>query len=161
MMAISSRSFFKRFFCTVSLCTGLLLASANSLALAPPEQLLLKPLQVGSHAVQAEIVSTPSDRARGLMFREKLATHQGMLFVFEESAGHCFWMRNTPLPLSIGFFDAAGALINVLEMKPFDESPQCPTKPAKFALEMNTGWFDKQKLKPGAKLSGYAVAVKP
>ena len=126
----------------------------SALALSPPARLPIKTITVGKHMVQAELAISPADRAQGLMFRESMPANQGMLFMFEETAGHCFWMRNTPLPLAIGFFDEAGVLINTLEMKPFDESPQCPTKPARYALEMNTGWFAKNTVKAGAKLGG-------
>ncbi len=111
-------------------------------------------LKVGSQSVLAEIAATPSDRQQGLMFRSALPANQGMLFVFEASAGHCFWMKNTPLPLTIGFFDEAGVLINTADMAPFNESSHCPTKPAKYALEMNQGWFAKHQVKAGSKISG-------
>ena len=126
----------------------------SALALSPPARLPIKTITVGKHMVQAELAISPADRAQGLMFRESMPANHGMLFMFEETAGHCFWMRNTPLPLAIGFFDESGVLINTLEMKPFDESPQCPTKPARYALEMNTGWFAKNAVKAGAKLGG-------
>jgi uncharacterized protein len=114
----------------------------------------VKPLKVGTHAVAAEIAATPADRQQGLMFRASMPANHGMLFVFDETAAHCFWMKNTPLPLSIGFFDDAGQLINTLDMAPFTENPQCPSKPARYALEMNQGWFAKHKIKPGAVLTG-------
>ena len=128
--------------------------AASNLVHAEPA---LKMLKIGAQTIKAEIVATPADRQRGLMFRESMPANQGMLFVFDETAGHCFWMRNTPLPLSIGFFDDKGVLINVLDMKPFDESSHCPTKPARYALEMNRGWFAKQRVKAGAKMTGHVA----
>jgi uncharacterized membrane protein (UPF0127 family) len=77
-----------------------------------------------------------------------------MLFVFDDVASHCFWMKNTPLPLTIGFIDEAGKLINTVDMAPFDESSHCPIKPAKYALEMNKGWFVKHHVKNGAVVKG-------
>lgn len=111
-------------------------------------------LTIGHQKINAELAATPSDRQQGLMFRTSMAANHGMLFVFEESASHCFWMRNTPLPLTIGFIDAAGILINTLDMAPFNESAHCPTKPAKYALEMNQGWFAKHRIQTGAKVAG-------
>ncbi len=114
----------------------------------------IKPLTIGNQTIQAEIVATPADRQHGLMFRESMPANQGMLFVFDDVASHCFWMKNTPLPLTIGFIDEAGKLINTLDMAPFDESSHCPTKPAKYALEMNKGWFAKHNVKAGAIVKG-------
>jgi uncharacterized protein len=114
----------------------------------------VKELVVGTHKVRAEIAATPSDRQQGLMFRASMPAQHGMLFVFDETAGHCFWMRNTPLPLTIGFIDEAGVLINTADMAPFNDASHCPTKPAKYALEMNQGWFVKHHVKAGAKVTG-------
>jgi uncharacterized membrane protein (UPF0127 family) len=143
---------------TVLLKTALAISLA-SVALACSAQvnlaaLPMKQLGLGVHKVQAEIAATPSDRQQGLMFRTSMPANQGMLFVFDESAGHCFWMKNTPLPLTIGFFDEAGVLINTVDMTPFNEASHCPTKPAKYALEMNQGWFAKNQIKPGIKITG-------
>lgn len=113
-----------------------------------------KPLTLGGQKIVAEIAATPSDRQQGLMFRASMPANHGMLFVFDEVAGHCFWMRNTPLPLTIGFIDEAGALINTVDMAPFSEASHCPSKPAKYALEMNQGWFAKHKVNAGTKVSG-------
>ncbi len=121
---------------------------------AQTSTLPVKPLTIGTHKVQAEIAATPSDRQQGLMFRTSMPSNQGMLFVFDESAGHCFWMRNTPLPLTIGFIDETGVLIHTADMAPFDETSHCPTKPAKYALEMNQGWFSKFHVKIGTKIIG-------
>jgi uncharacterized protein len=122
-----------------------------SIAFAKPP---IKPLTIGNQTIQAEIVATPADRQQGLMFRESMPANQGMLFVFDDVASHCFWMKNTPLPLTIGFLDEAGKLINTVDMAPFDESSHCPTKPAKYALEMNKGWFVKHHVKNGAVVKG-------
>jgi uncharacterized protein len=133
-------------------------ASLHAQAAAPVK---LTPLHIGGANVAAEIVSTPADRQQGLMFRQSMPADQGMLFVFEHTAMHCFWMRNTPLPLTIGFFDDKGILLNILDMKPFDESSHCPAKPAKYALEMNLGWFAKNKLKAGIKMTGQPKPLAP
>lgn len=117
-------------------------------------KLPVKPLTIGSQTVQAEIAATPADRQQGLMFRESMPVNHGMLFVFDDVAVHCFWMKNTPLPLTIGFIDEAGKLINTVDMAPFNESSHCPTKPAKYALEMNKGWFAKYQIKDGTLIKG-------
>jgi uncharacterized membrane protein (UPF0127 family) len=136
----------------IGLITTTLCLVATSLLAQTP--LAIKPIMVGSHKVLAEIAATPSDRQQGLMFRTSMPSNQGMLFVFDEVATHCFWMRNTPLPLTIGFIDEAGVLINTVDMAPFNEASHCPTKPAKYALEMNQGWFVKAQIKAGTKVTG-------
>jgi uncharacterized protein len=138
-----------RTFCLIATIT--LLAQG---AIAQTPTLPIKPLAVGAHTVQAQIAATPSDRQQGLMFRTSMPHNHGMLFVFDESASHCFWMKNTPLPLTIGFIDATGSLINTVDMAPFTEASHCPTKPARYALEMNQGWFAKHHIKPGTKVTG-------
>ncbi len=126
----------------------------SSIAVAASAKLPIKSLQLGTQTVQAEIAATPVDRQQGLMFRETMPANHGMLFVFDEVAGHCFWMKNTPLPLTIAFIDEAGVLINTANMTPFNEISHCPSRPAKYALEMNQGWFVKHHIKEGMSVKG-------
>ena len=79
------------------------------------------PLTAGMYAIQAEVAGTPEARERGLMYRKSMPANAGMLFVFEEKAGHCFWMRNTNLPLSIAFLADDGSIVNIEDMKPQTE----------------------------------------
>lgn len=109
-------------------------------------------LQAGIHLVKAEVADDERKRAIGLMYRESLAPNHGMLFVFREKAGHCFWMRNTLIPLSIAFLDDDGTIVNVEDMAPRSEDSHCPKRPVRFALEMEQGWFGKRGLAPGSKL---------
>jgi uncharacterized membrane protein (UPF0127 family) len=109
-------------------------------------------IQAGMHVIKAEVAADGTTRMRGLMMRERLGTNEGMLFVFEQKAGHCFWMKNTLIPLSIAFIDDDGTIANILDMKPHDESSHCPVRPVRYALEMEQGWFAKRGLKAGARL---------
>ncbi|MFG6449466.1 DUF192 domain-containing protein [Roseateles sp. BYS180W] len=111
-------------------------------------------MSAGMHMIQAEVARTPQQRAIGLMHRTELAPNAGMIFVFEESAVQCFWMRNTLIPLSAAFLDEQGRVINIAEMKPRSDQSHCSTGPARYVLEMNTGWFSKRGIKAGHKLSG-------
>ena len=108
----------------------------------------------GMHNIRAELALTPDQRQKGLMYRRDLGTHEGMLFVFDAPSQQCFWMKNTPTPLTIAFLDDDGSIVNLADMKPFDEASHCSARPVRFVLEMNQGWFAKRGLKPGFKLGG-------
>lgn len=123
-------------------------------ALAQGANLPRAELSAGFHRIEAEVAATPGERSQGLMQRQRLAANAGMVFVFPVSATHCFWMKNTPLPLSIAFLDERGRIINVDEMAPLTENNHCPAQPARFALEMNGGWFAAKGLKAGAVIGG-------
>jgi uncharacterized membrane protein (UPF0127 family) len=105
-----------------------------------------------------EIAETPEQHERGLMFRDKLGKDDGMLFIFDNEQTRFFWMKNTMIDLSIGYFDGSGALVDIQEMKSGKGIPETAlttypsAKPAKYALEMNPGWFQKNKIKMGTKL---------
>ncbi len=114
-------------------------------------------IQVGRTAITVELADTPEKTAQGLMFRRKMPDKNGMLFVFPDTEVRHFWMKNTFIPLSIGFFDENRVLVDIQDMEPvkseMDARP--PTyqskKPAKFCLEVNRGWFEKNKIKVGDK----------
>lgn len=106
------------------------------------------------HNIIAEVAQTPLQQQTGMMMRTEMATHEGMLFVFDEASPRCFWMKNTLLPLSIAFIEDDGTVVNVAEMKPRSEATHCSAKPVRFALEMNQGWFSKRGIKAGFKIRG-------
>lgn len=111
-------------------------------------------LTAGIHLITAEVADTEPTRVRGLMFRESLAPNHGMLFVFDEKAIHCMWMRNTLIPLSVAFIDDSGAIVNVADMAPRTETSHCAQRPVRFALEMERGWFAKRGLGAGSRIGG-------
>ena len=111
-------------------------------------------LNAGTHNIHAELALTPEQRERGLMYRRDLGQDEGMLFVFKSATPQCFWMKSTPTPLTAAFVGDDGIIVNLAEMKPFDESPHCSDKPVRYVLEMNQGWFAKRGIKPGFKLTG-------
>lgn len=130
------------------------LACGLAAAQDAPQQLRSIPLTAGMHVIQAEVAQTDRERAIGLMHRKEMPANHGMLFVFEDVGPQCFWMKNTLLPLSIAFVADDGSIVNIADMKPMDETSHCSTKPVRYALEMNKGWFAKRGLKAGAKLKG-------
>ncbi len=115
--------------------------------------------KIGAQKFEAYVADTDANRSEGLMYVTKLPADTGMLFVFDQEMPQSFWMKNTLIPLSIGFIDSNGTLVDVQEMVPASSMVQVeiPTyqsrKPAAYALEMNKGWFSTHKVKTGAKLS--------
>jgi len=106
-------------------------------------------LTVDQSKVWVEVANTEPTRMAGLMFRKDLGSDVGMLFVFSDSQQRAFWMKNTLIPLSIAYMNEKGAVENILEMPPQTEQSFMSAGPAKFALEMNAGWFSKHGVKPG------------
>ena len=134
------------------LLAGLLLVSAAAAAQQP--ELPAVDLTVGMHRIRAEVAADMGSRMQGLMFRKSMPVGAGMVFVFDEVATHCMWMKNTYLPLSVAFIDEAGAIVNIADMKPQTEDSHCASRPARYALEMNQGWFAQRGIKAGAKVNG-------
>ena len=118
-------------------------------------------LAAGFHRIEAEVAATDQNRQVGLMNRKSMPLQRGMLFVFNHENTHCMWMRNTLLPLSVAFMDAGGTIINIEDMQPQTEDNHCARRPARFALEMNLGWFAQRGIKPGTKLNGIDKAPRP
>ena len=115
-------------------------------------------LSAGMHLIRAEVAADFGSRSQGLMHRKSLGPNAGMLFVFDEAAPHCMWMKNTYIPLSVAFIDAQGVIINIADMTPHSEQSHCAARPAVYALEMTQGWFAQRGIKPGAKLGGLNTA---
>ncbi|MBI5436361.1 MAG: DUF192 domain-containing protein [Nitrosomonadales bacterium] len=111
-------------------------------------------LMVGNQRIHAELADTPQSRERGLMQRDHLCADCGMLFVFAEAGRYNFWMKDTPLPLSIAFIAANGAIINIAEMRPNTTELHRANGEALYALEMNSGWFARNGIKPGDRVPG-------
>ncbi|MDP4299024.1 DUF192 domain-containing protein [Leptothrix discophora] len=123
-------------------------------ALAQVQKLPTIELSAGMHRIEAEVAGNPQQRQIGLMNRPSMPPNHGMLFVFEGPDMHCFWMRNTLLPLSIAFLAADGRIVNIEDMAPQTEASHCPREPVRHALEMNQGWFAKRGFKAGDLIAG-------
>jgi uncharacterized membrane protein (UPF0127 family) len=125
-------------------------------AQAQPAQLHLPRtrLSAGMHLLDVQLAQTPQERQIGLMFRKEMPQHEGMLFVFEQAATQCFWMRNTLIPLTAAFVDDDGTIVNLADMKPQTDDSHCSVKPVRFVLEMNQGWFARRNIQAGYKLGG-------
>jgi len=133
------------------LALGCALAAATA---AADTRLPTTTLKIGGHALKVEVVRTDEQRARGLMFREKLGRDDGMLFVFDEPAYHSMWMRNTLIPLSVAFVDAKGVILNILDMEPQTLDSHMSAGPSIYAIETNKGWFAAKRIKAGDSVAG-------
>ena len=129
-----------------------LISLAFSACAADPADTI--PLRVGPLLVQAEVAATPAQRERGLMSRTRLPANTGMLFVFERADRHCFWMKNTPLPLSIAFIDEQARIVSLADMAPHSTTLHCPPVAIRYALEVTQGGFQQRGVAPGAAVAG-------
>ena len=120
----------------------------------PQPTLRTTKLTAGIHVITAEVAATSQARTIGLMMRERLAPNHGMVFVFEDKSQHCFWMRNTLIPLSIAFVEDDGTIVSIADMAPKSEASTCPPRAVRYALEMEQGWFVKRGVAAGSKITG-------
>ena len=127
-------------------------------ALAAESTLERQQFKIGTYAIDAELARTAEERQRGLMFRESLAENQGMMFQFTQADHYCMWMKNTLIPLSIAFIDEHGKIINIEEMRANSEQTTCAKSKARYALEMNTGWYSQRQIMVGQKVEGLPFA---
>ena len=110
-------------------------------------------IEIAGYKLRVEVADEQHERTRGLMFRNYLPDTAGMLFIFEEVDLHPFWMKNTFIPLSIAFIDEDFEITDIKWMKPHDTNSCYPSKPIKYTVEVNQGWFLKRDIKPGMKVN--------
>lgn len=112
-------------------------------------------LSVNGKKITAEVADDNTERATGLMFREKLAPDSGMLFIMPQSSPAVFWMKNTLIPLSVAYVNEAGMILEIHDLKPRDETPVRSGFPSiAYALEMEQGWFTKNGVLAGDVMRG-------
>lgn len=146
----------------LSVLLALVLSGATLGAVAQEAPQLHLPrvvLTAGMHRIDAQVAQAPDERKIGLMHRQTMPGHEGMLFVFEQPAIQCFWMKNTLLPLSAAFVADDGRIVNLVDMQPQSLKSHCSAKPVRYVLEMNQGWFKQRGLKAGARLAGESFGV--
>jgi uncharacterized membrane protein (UPF0127 family) len=93
-------------------------------------------------------------RQIGLMFRKEMPLNEGMLFVFENKSTQCFWMKNTQIPLTAAFLDDDGTIVNLADMAPQTTDSHCSSKPVRYVLEVNQGFFSRMKMGAGSRIGG-------
>ncbi len=98
-----------------------------------------------------------AQRGRGLMEVTDLQGYDGMAFVYPEDTTNGFYMRNTPMPLSIAWIDSAGGLVSTADMEPCEDREGCtiypPGGPYRIAIEVPQGQLDELGITPGAKVT--------
>lgn len=152
-----TRLFFRSLPCRlVILCLFLCCACSGNDAEAPrveDGEGTLYLIELGGHSLAVEVAVTQMEQRKGLMFREKLPEDHGMLFIFQHPMRLKFWMKNTSIPLDIGYFDQKGILKEIHSLRPFDlDAVESRGHDLQFALEVNRGWFSRNGIGLGDKL---------
>lgn len=139
---------------------GLLAGCGNEAKLVPEPKTVHDrfAIKVGGQVVQMRLAILPQEQQQGLMFLKSMPADEGMIFLYDRPQQMSFWMRNTDLPLDMGFFDADGKLKEVYPMYPHDERPVQSLGVRQFALEMNQGWYRQHGLKLGDSIDLAALA---
>ena len=134
-------------------CILLTLLSSSASAEIP-----LIHLEISGYTLSAEVAYKKESRIRGLAYRNFMKKNSGMLFIFPEASIHSMWMVNTYIPLSVAFLDKNGMILNIIDMSPHTRTRNSAASKAKYALEMNLGWFSSRSIKAGEKITGLEKA---
>ncbi|OGC68974.1 hypothetical protein A2415_04210 [candidate division WWE3 bacterium RIFOXYC1_FULL_39_7] len=113
-------------------------------------------LIVSGVEVTAEIADSPSEKMQGLMFRKTLGENEGMFFIYENEDYYSYWMKNTFIPLDLIWLDSDYTVVDIKTNAPPCLEETCPSykpaTPARYVLELNAGWSEKNSLKIGDKI---------
>lgn len=145
----------------------IVLWSSASWASASKMQFEKSQIQIGKIILDVDVAKTAQQQMRGLMYVKKMPQNYGMIFVYDHEDHRSFWMKNTLIPLSIGFFDANKKLVEIADMKPVKSfldkeiDSVVSKKPAQYALEVNQGWFEQNKIQLGTSFKWIKHAEKP
>ena len=110
-------------------------------------------IKIDNKTSHAEVAFTQKGRTIGLMFRDTLDEDHGMLFIYPQEKNLSFWMKNTKIPLSIAFINSKGIITQIDSMTPYSLMSHTSKEKVKYALEMEQGWFRKNGIKIGSKVS--------
>lgn len=117
-------------------------------------------ISLGTNTLTAKIAATDASRELGLMSRTNLSDSEGMIFIFPQPRPVTFWMKDTPTPLSIAYIGASGRILEIYDMKPFDETTiPSASYSIVYALEVAKGWFVKHGVLPGDSITGLPSAT--
>ncbi len=129
-----------------------LLCTSVTFAREPQAKLSTIPLEIGGIGIEVEVASTPQQRSRGLSYRKHLGANAGMLFVYQKTQQLVFTMRETSIPLSIAFISEDLVINDIQKMQPWNREHYPARLPARYALEVNQGWFERHGIKVGDRL---------
>ncbi len=134
-----------RSFLMLAISTSLLLASCGSGDRTGLDGFDTAMITIDGRELGVAVADTPAVRSQGLMGVTDLEGLDGMLFVFEETTGAGFWMKDTLIALDIVFFDAGGGFVDRFTMEPCTEDP-CPvyrpSRTYRYAVEVPAGGLD-------------------
>lgn len=121
----------------------LLLAAGCSDSPSGPPGATANTVTLNGATVKVAIAATRASRTQGLTGVTQMAADSGMLFVFADDRQRSFWMKDTPIPLSIAFLDASKKVIFMADMTPntTDVVGWLNAGPMRYAIEVNRGWF--------------------
>ena len=106
--------------------------------------------------ISVEVADTIEKRSLGLGKRSGLENGWGMLFVFEKSKRHRFWMKDMQFPLDIIWLDNHKIVHILRNVQPAKSGviPPVMTPPVagNFVLEIDAGRADELKLQVGQRL---------
>ena len=119
------------------------------------DKLTIKRQDQSAIELEVEIARTPQQRSLGLMFRDKIADNEGMLFLWNGAGIRQFWMKDTFISLDILFFDEEGVLVHFED----HTEPNSPflissLMPVLYVLEIKAG----QRQALGLEIGDYLVA---
>ena len=100
-----------------------------------------------------ELAISQREKSKGLLYRKDLSDSDGMLFIWKNADKRCMWMKNTYIPLDLGFFREDMTLIEVRSLSPRSLASVCSSEPAKYAIELPKGWFSSNNIKNNSKLA--------
>lgn len=109
-------------------------------------------ISINSHKLLLEVASTDAERRAGLAHRKRLKADSGMLFVYKNSKTRYFTTAETTLALSIAFIDNEGSIVDIQQLQPLNETSYKSKSIAKYVLEVNRGWFKKNRIVIGDKI---------
>ena len=137
------------FLLVILVCVGLLYNGIWRVSCGEPKRNKVLPINVAGIELEVELATTFEEQGLGLMYRDKLEENGGMLFVYPRENLLSFWMKNTRIPLSVAFIKENGRIIQIESMKPYSLDTHVSKEKAKYALEMNEGWFKAHNVREG------------
>lgn len=113
-----------------------------------------KKVVIGNVGLRVMWADSEKERVTGLSGRESLGEDEGMFFVFEKEGYYGIWMKEMKFPLDIAWLDANKKIIHLEKSILPDTYPKVfnSNSKAQFVLEVNAGFFEKNKIKVGDSL---------